>query len=59
MYTLTAWFKDMPAQRFPYIATIDIGKQLMMALFNQMPTLVEMELRESESWRLEAEYSIY
>lgn len=34
MYTLIAWFKDMP-------------------------TLVEMELRESESWRLEAEYSIY
>lgn len=59
MYTLIAWFKDMPAQRLPYIATVDIGKQLMMALFNQMPTLVEMELRESESWHLEAEYSIY
>ena len=58
MYTLIAWFKDMPTQRLPYIATIDIGKQLM-ALIGQMPTLVEMELRESESWRLEAEYSIY
>lgn len=58
MYTLTAWFKDMPAQRLPYITTIDIGKQLM-ALIGQMPTLVEMELRESESWCLEAEYSIY
>lgn len=58
MYTLIAWFKDMSAQRLPYIATVDIGKQLM-ALIGQMPTLVEMELRESESWRLEAEYSIY
>lgn len=58
MYTLTAWFKDMPAQRLPYITTIDIGKQLM-ALIGHMPTLVGMELRESESWRLEAEYSIY
>ena len=58
MYTLVAWFKDMPAQCLPYIATVDIGKQLM-ALIGQMPTLVEMELRESESWRLEAEYSIY
>lgn len=58
MYTLIAWFKDMPAQRLPYITTIDIGKKLM-ALFSQMPTLVEMELRENESWRLELEYSIY
>ncbi len=58
MYTLIAWFKDMPAQRLPYIATVDTGKQLM-ALIGQMPTLVEMELRESESWHLEAEYSIY
>lgn len=58
MYTLIAWFKDMPAQRLPYIATVDIGEQLM-ALVGHMPTLVEMELRESESWRLEAEYSIY
>lgn len=48
----------MPAQRLPYITTIDIGKQLM-ALIGHMPTLVGMELRESESWRLEAEYSIY
>ena len=54
MYTLIAWFKDMPAQRLPYIATVDIGKQLM-ALIGQMPTLVEMELRERESWRREAE----
>ena len=58
MYTLIAWFKDMPAQRLPYIATVDIGKQVM-ALIGHMPTLVEMELRESESWHLEAEYSIY
>lgn len=58
MYTLIAWFKDMPAQRLPYIATVDIGKQLM-AIIGHMPTLVEMELRESESWHLEAEYSIY
>lgn len=58
MYTLTAWFRDMPAQRMPYIASIDAGKQLM-ALIGQMPTLTDMELRESESWRLEAEYSIY
>lgn len=48
MYTLTAWFKNMPAQRLPYITTVDIGKQLM-ALIGQMPTLIEMELRESES----------
>ena len=58
MYTLIAWFKDMPEQRLPYIATVDSGKELM-ALIGQMPTLVEMELRESESWHLEAEYSIY
>lgn len=58
MYTFIAWFKDMPAQRLPYITTVDIGKQLM-ALIGQMPTLTDMELRESESWRLEAEYSIY
>lgn len=58
MYTLIAWFKDMPAQRLPYIATVDIGKQVM-AIIGHMPTLVEMELRESESWHLEAEYSIY
>ena len=58
MYTLIVWFKDMPAQRLPYIATVDVGKQLM-ALVGHMPTLVEMELRESESWHLEAEYSIY
>lgn len=58
MYTLIAWFKDMPAQRLPYIATVDVGKQLM-AIIGHMPTLVEMELRESESWHLEAEYSIY
>ena len=58
MYTLIAWFKDMAAQRLADITTVDIGKQLM-ALIGQMPTLVEMELRESESWHLEAEYSIY
>lgn len=58
MYTLTVWFRDMPAQRMPYIASIDVGKQLM-ALIGQMPTLIEMELRDSESWALEAEYSIY
>lgn len=58
MYELIVRFKDMPAQRLPYITTIDIGKQVM-AIIGNMPTLVEMELRESESWRLEAEYSIY
>ena len=58
MYTLIAWFKDMPAQRLNYITTVDIGRHLM-ALIGHMPTLVEMELRESESWHLEAEYSIY
>lgn len=58
MYTLTVWFRDMPAQRMPYIASIDVGKQLM-ALIGQMPTLIGMELRDSESWALEAEYSIY
>ena len=58
MYTLTVWFRDRPAQRMPYIASIDVGKQLM-GLIGQMPTLVEMELRDSESWTLEAVYSIY
>ena len=58
MYELIVRFKDMPTQRLPYIATVDIGKQVM-AIISQMPTLIEMELRETESWRLEAEYSIY